>query len=77
MEGRRFYFVLMREDGLADVFLDPFDWPEPWDGVSDRQVAFVAVKGVDPEAYGGAEGLENDVRARFGDWLASGEAVQM
>lgn len=61
--GQRFYFVHGNEDGTVDVYL----WPK-----SDaNNSSILVVKHVQP-----FEGLDDDIRARYGAWCASAEVIR-
>ena len=60
--GRRFYFIHGNEDGTVDVYL----WPKSDTGDN----VILVVKRVQPY-----DGLEEDIRARYGAWCASAEVI--
>lgn len=58
-QGRRFYAIRDNADGTVDVYLNP-----PW----HRAVRIV--RGVVPW-----DGIEDDIRARYDDWLSCATVV--
>lgn len=71
--GRHFYAINENEDGSVDVYLRPVVYPEEAEnGITDYDVAVLAVKGVTPY-----EGIEEDIRARYYDWCMSAERIYL
>lgn len=70
---RHFYTILRREDGLADVYLNPRIYPMTTeDGATDYDVTVIVVRGIEPY-----DGMEEDIRQRYDAWCESGEAINL
>lgn len=72
--GRIFYSILERADGRADVFLDPHVYPLMADGMTDYDITFKVVRGIDPADYGD---LDEHIRAHYEDWRDIAEDVSL
>lgn len=69
--GRHFYSIIERDDGLVDVYLFPEGKVYETDvGVKEYDLTARIVRGVEP-----VEDIEEDIRARYYDWCASGEEI--
>lgn len=75
VSGRSFYRIVPNEDGTCDVWLTPGK-PVPimdtLTGIMDFNIRVLAVRGV---VY--YDGLEEDVRRRYGAWLQSAEEIEI
>ena len=72
--GRHFYTILGRADGLVDVYLDPRVYPMTADGMTDYDLSFKVVRGIDPACYGD---MEAHIREHYEDWCEAAEVVWM
>lgn len=71
--GKKFYTIRPRDDGTVDVYLDPEVLTyETGYGVKEYDITVAVVRGVVPW-----DGLEEDIRARYGDWCASAEKIRI
>ena len=69
--GRHFYSIIERDDGMIDVYLFPDGKVYDTDiGVKEYDLTARIVRGVEP-----VENIEQDIRARYYDWCASGEEI--
>lgn len=76
--GRHFYRIVEREDGLVDVLLTPGEAVPAYDdltGRMDYDIRVLSVRGIDPDdpQWGGS--LEEHIRMHYGDWLESAEVT--
>ncbi len=64
----KFYSIVPNDDGTVDVYI-PVEWAEykTEDGIYDHDLTVSAVRGIVPW-----EGLEDDIRAHYDDWISSG-----
>lgn len=64
----KFYSIVPNDDGTVDVYI-PVEWAkyETVDGIYDHDLTVSAVRGIVPW-----EGLEEDIRAHYDDWISSG-----
>lgn len=68
-----FYSIQQNDDGTVDVYLTPTVFPMMGpDGKKDFDIRVIVVRGVEP-----FDGLEDDIRARYSAWCASGEVVYL
>ena len=75
MDKRAFYHILHRADGLVDVWLTPgvaIPREDDLTGRKDYGFRILAVCGVTPW-----DGLEEDIRRRYADWIASAEEIEI
>lgn len=72
-QGRRFYTIQARGDGLADIYLDAqVHRITLWNGAADYSVSVKVVKGINPADY---EDLEAHVREHYESWREMAETV--
>ena len=74
MNGRHFYTILGRADGLVDVYLDPHVYPMTADGMTDYDLSFKVARGIDPNDY---PDMEEHIRAHYVVWCEIAEVVWM
>ena len=72
-QGKRFYAIDVREDGLVDVYLAPVCITHNAEtGAREFDVPVRVVRGVEPWPE-----LEEDVRRRYDAWCDSGEEINL
>ena len=72
-QGKRFYTIDVREDGLVDVYLAPIVTVYNTDiGIKEFDVSVRVVRGVEPWPE-----LEEDVRRRYDAWCDSAEVIDL
>ena len=72
-QGKRFYAIDVREDGLVDVYLAPVVTVYNTDiGIKEYDVSIRVVRGVEPWPE-----LEEDVRRRYDAWCDSAEVIDL
>lgn len=72
-QGKRFYAIDVREDGLVDVYLAPVVTVYNTDiGIKEFDVSVRVVRGVEPWPE-----LEEDVRRRYDAWCDSAEVIDL
>ena len=75
IDGRPFYRIIPARDGLVDVWLTPGKAIPIYDDLTGRfdyNFQILAVTGV--TSY---DGLEEDIRRRYADWVASAEIIEI
>ena len=65
-----FYRIHRNDDGTVDVILCPGPTHGDGCGSVENDIAVRVVKGIEP-----FDGLEEDIRRRYGDWHDSGENI--
>ena len=71
--GRHFYVIHENDDRTVDVFLDPQAHPiTTRDGITDFDLSFSVVRGIQQW-----DGMEEDIRSRYGAWRESGEVIYL
>ena len=75
-----FYRIVLRGDGLADVWLTPGEAVPAYDdlnGRMDYNIRLLAVVGIDPKDPTFRGDLEGHIREHYSWWLASAEEVEL
>jgi len=74
---RPFYRIVRAGDGVYDVWLSPGEAvPMTTEGgITDYNLRLMAVTGV--EWPGSEQALEEDIRRRYADWVASAEIIEI
>lgn len=65
-----FYQIHSNGDGTVDVYLHPVSVYGGGCDTKKNDIAVRVVKGIEP-----FDGLEEDIRRRYGDWYDSGEII--
>ena len=76
---KKFYRIITRGDGLADIWLTPGD-PAPFvetNGRVDFRFRILAVRGIDPEDLQWGGDLEGHIRAHYQAWVESAEEIEI
>lgn len=77
INGKPFYRIVPNHDGTGtvDVWLTPGTAIPMYDNLTGRMdynFQILAVRGVEPY-----DGLEEDIRRRYTDWVASAETIEI
>ena len=75
-----FYRIVLRSDGLADVWLTPgvvSPMRDDLTGRTDYGIRILAVRGIRPDDSQWGESLEEHIRRHYAAWLESAEEIEI
>ena len=77
---RRFYRIVLRGDGLVDVWFSPGEavpMRDESNGQLDYNIRVYAVQGIRPDDPQWGGNLEEHIRRHYRKWIASAEVIEI